>query len=371
MPTTSAKNEVANQESGSRLPLTDSFIIPSPSNHTVHDIWMNEDCAGGLVSVIIPTYNRVHFLTDALRSVFHQTYRPIELLVVDDGSSDDTFDVIESFAQEVCTDEKFEVCYFHQENQGAPTARNRGLIESSGEFIQFLDSDDILHPQKLEIQVRILQENPDLDHTWSDFHWAREENFEVFGAAARDEYEPASVARSIKREPQTPSEVWSGLYRRSACVQVGPWNETLERWQDVEYNFRLDTLSPHTAQIDAKLYKMRAHDTGRILDAKQSAAGINKGLHTLRVIERQLDQLDIEAIPDNFRLDGLYFHLLQLGLDTGGHEHLGALFEGVAAHSRSWYRRYAVRLLEAVYNIVGPKLTGFLLRTYSNLRGAK
>jgi glycosyltransferase involved in cell wall biosynthesis len=332
---------------------------------------MDETAEPGLVSVIIPTFNRAHFLRDALQSVFQQTYRPVQFLIVDDGSSDDTRHVVESFAQEVCSDEKFEACYFRQNNHGAPTARNRGLIESSGEFIQFLDSDDILHPQKLEIQVHILQDYPDLDHTWSDFHWARQENFEVFGGEDRDEYEPTSVARSIKYESQTPSEVWSGLYRRSTCVRVGPWNETLERWQDLEYNFRLDLLSPSTAKVGAKLYKMRAHDTGRILDAKHNSAGINKGLHTLRVIERQVDELDVEAIPNNFSLDGLYFHLLQLGLEAGGHEQLSTLFDGVVVHSTSKYRRHAVRLLEAVCNIVGPKFTGLVLRTYSNLRGAR
>lgn len=337
---------------------------------TIHDTWMESESEAGLVSVILPTYNRAHFLSDALQSVFQQTYRPVELLIVDDGSSDDTHDMVESFKRDMSSDGKLDVRYFRQENYGAPTARNRGLIESRGEFIQFMDSDDVLHPQKLAIQTLILEKNPELDHTWADFHWAHGTDFESYGLGHRTEYEPEDVEANIDFRTSTPGEVWSGLYRRAACHQVGPWNETLERWQDLEYNFRFECLSPTTARSNAKLYKMRSHDTGRILDAKRKADGIDKGLHTLRVIESEAEQLDSEVIPENFGLDGLYLHLLQLGLETGGHKRMDEIFDGVARHGKNSFRAYAVRFLEALHDTLGPRMAGFFLRSYSSLRGA-
>src|SRR5579863_8085008 len=103
--------------------------------------WMQEAYRRGVVSVIIPSFNRATLVTRALDSVFAQTYRPIELLVVDDGSTDESPKVIESWAIRHRGNE-FEVHLICQPNCGAPTARNRGLIDCTGEFIQFLDSDD-------------------------------------------------------------------------------------------------------------------------------------------------------------------------------------------------------------------------------------
>jgi hypothetical protein len=116
---------------------------------------------------------------------------------------------------------------------------------------------------------------------------------------------------------------------------------------------------------------MRSHDTGRILDAKRNADGIDKGLHTLRVIEREAEQLDSEAIPENFGLDGLYLNLLQLGLETGGYKRMEELFDGVARHGKNSFRAYAVRALEALHDTFGPGVAGFFLRSYSSLRRAE
>src|SRR5690606_31994309 len=98
----------------------------------------------GLVSVIIPTYNRSGLLLEALDSLARQTYRPIEAIVVDDGSSDDTPEAVNRWISGLVSGDGLRVRYHRQSNKGAPSARNRGLIESRGEFIQFLDSDDLL-----------------------------------------------------------------------------------------------------------------------------------------------------------------------------------------------------------------------------------
>ncbi len=109
---------------------------------------------GNLVSVVIPVYNRASLIVDALNSVLAQTYRPLEIIVVDDGSTDRTPDVVQHWIETVCTNKKAIMArLIRQEKKGGNAARNRGIKESMGEFVAFLDSDDIWLPRKLEKQI--------------------------------------------------------------------------------------------------------------------------------------------------------------------------------------------------------------------------
>src|SRR4029079_14626008 len=103
----------------------------------------------GLVSTVIPVHNRPHLLREAVASVLAQTYRPIEIIIVDDGSTDDTTSVADSLA----TERSGEIMVIHQGNTGPGLAREAGRQAARGEFIQYLDSDDILLPRKFELQV--------------------------------------------------------------------------------------------------------------------------------------------------------------------------------------------------------------------------
>lgn len=107
------------------------------------------------VSVIIPSYNRADMVLDAVRSVQAQTFSDWELIVVDDGSKDNTREVIGGLADE-------RIRYIYQENKGLPGARNTGIRHARGEWIAFLDSDDAYLPQKLAAQVAVMQARPEL-----------------------------------------------------------------------------------------------------------------------------------------------------------------------------------------------------------------
>ncbi|KAB1067022.1 glycosyltransferase family 2 protein [Tamlana haliotis] len=117
-----------------------------------------------LVSIIIPTYNAVDLLPETVESALQQTYKNIEIIVIDDGSTDTTKALFDEFQQKG-------VHSYTIKNQGASNARNIGLSKSKGEYIQFLDADDILHPNKIELQVEnMLLENADLSYTtWAHF----------------------------------------------------------------------------------------------------------------------------------------------------------------------------------------------------------
>src|SRR3990172_4396851 len=101
-----------------------------------------------VVSVIVPCYNHGHFLAEALESVLAQSWQLWECIVVDDGSTDDTRQVVEAFVQ---IDTRFQ--YLHQSNQGLSAARNAGIAVCKGSYIQFLDADDMLEEKKLEAQI--------------------------------------------------------------------------------------------------------------------------------------------------------------------------------------------------------------------------
>ena len=105
-----------------------------------------------LISVIIPTYNRAHLIKRSVESVLNQTYKNLELIIVDDGSTDNTKEIIDSINDK-------RIIYVKQQNQGACAARNNGIDLAKGKYIAFQDSDDIWHLNKLEIQIQKLKEN--------------------------------------------------------------------------------------------------------------------------------------------------------------------------------------------------------------------
>ena len=108
-----------------------------------------------LVSIIIPAFNAEKFIAATLNSLIDQTYTNWEAIVVNDGATDNTELVVQSF---VVKDKRFKM--ISQENRGCSSAKNYGLSVAKGEFIQYLDADDLLSPIKLESQVKVLSENP-------------------------------------------------------------------------------------------------------------------------------------------------------------------------------------------------------------------
>jgi glycosyltransferase involved in cell wall biosynthesis len=109
-----------------------------------------------LVSIIISVHNCARYLGESIGSALSQSYRPFEVIVVDDGSTDRSAEVAKSFEK---------VCYFYQENQGVSGGRNTGIAMSRGEFIAFLDADDIWEPDKLDVQLAYMKQHPNIGIT--------------------------------------------------------------------------------------------------------------------------------------------------------------------------------------------------------------
>jgi len=109
-----------------------------------------------IVSVIIPTYNYANFIGEAIGSVIAQTYKKLEIVIVDDGSTDNTREIVKHFIEKT---KIVSISYVYQDNKGPSAARNAGIRQSSGEYVAFLDADDIWLPNKLQLQMDIISKD--------------------------------------------------------------------------------------------------------------------------------------------------------------------------------------------------------------------
>lgn len=335
-----------------------------------HGKWMARDYAPGLVSVIVPTYNRSGMIKMALDSVWAQSYRPLELLVVDDGSTDETEPFVSRWINTHAGDPAFTARLLQQENSGAPSARNLGLINSRGEFIQFLDSDDVLHPLKIETHVAMLETPPDCDFAWSDHEIFDIEN-------EQPEYRQYDVATLVRNSTcfenvpilGTTGNAWTGLYRRKACFKTGPWNETLERWQDLEYNLRFTSLGPACRYTRAYLGSMGKHEAPRIQAMKHSREGIEAGFHTLKTMEADLEALEVPAgVHARHSIANFYLRLAILAMKTGTAEQVKQALQGMLRNRPEKGLLVKIRAIEILYRILGGRIAALTIRGYSKAR---
>ena len=333
---------------------------------TIHDTWIDSESEPELVSVIIPTYNRAHFLTDAVGSVFQQTYRPIEIIIVDDGSTDGTKEKVETLSNEIGKGQGLRLRYVRQENQGAPVARNRGLIESKGEFIQFLDSDDIIHPQKISLQANALSRHTGADTVWSArsrFTDASPPSMQKISRGVLD-----CLTIQTVRQPTDFSYPNGGLFRRKACYQTGPWEETLERYQDWEYAFRIAVLQLTTVRLDYPLYYTRDHDTGRIGDSRFGEEGVRCNLAALSAIDRVIESTPEERPELHEAAYRLYLGTLRRALKSGTDTQVRVSLQRAEKYAIQVPRQIRTKVIKLLHRFAGPKVARWALMTYSRTK---
>jgi glycosyltransferase involved in cell wall biosynthesis len=183
------------------------------------------------VSVVIPTYNRRDFVREAMASVLAQTFRDFELLVIDDGSNDDTAAVVQEFDG---------VRYVFQANRGVSAARNRGMALSNGDLLAFLDSDDLWQPRKLAHQVAFFTARPQARICQTEEVWLRH------GVRVNPHNKHRKVggdifARSLQLCLVSPSAV---MLRRELFEQVGGFDENLPACEDYDLWLRIAATEP-------------------------------------------------------------------------------------------------------------------------------
>jgi glycosyltransferase involved in cell wall biosynthesis len=305
-----------------------------------------------LVSVVCPAYNCERFIEPALDSVFAQSHRPIEVIVVDDGSTDSTAELVKGY---------HEVRYLNQTNRGPSAARNCGIRAARGEFVAFLDLDDLWIPEKLAKQVAALESCPEAGLSFSDmrlFDSAGQDRLTMFQKYrltaeyfGHDSVVDRAVAKLVTVNFIPTSSV---LARKSALTQVGGFDEQFRKSEDWDLWLRIALRRPILYTLELLALK-RVHDVNTSRDAE----GMN--VASLQVLEKlrrdhqsYLDQLDVDihrVLRDAYRNLG-YFYLRQI-----------LLVEARQALGRSLSHGFQSRaLLYFLSTFLGRGLVGSLVR---------
>lgn len=223
-----------------------------------------------LVSVIIPIHNRIALFESTIASVLSQSYLNLEIIIINDGSNVTETKLLSQIIevnQALFPDIDFKYCYIN--GRGAPTARNIGFTMSTGHFIQFLDSDDLLLPNKIESQLAILENDSSLDLAYSKAQFVDEnltKKEEFWGRALTGNYYDYFF---FSWQTMCP------LYRRSAIEKFGLWDESLKINQDWEFSIRYIVLGAKVHFVDEVQSFFVQHKQGNIGDSKMSLKKIN------------------------------------------------------------------------------------------------
>lgn len=198
------------------------------------------------LSIIIPTYNRAHYISTSVDSALAQTFKDREVIVVDDGSTDNTREVVSKYGDKVK--------YIYQDNMGPPGAMNTGVRNSTGEYYIIFGDDDALMPDMAEKQIKVLDDNPDVAFVCSGIHFV-DVNGEIYKTSKDGRYREKSF-KSLLFD----NFVWhlSTAVRRSMSEDVGHFDEELQTTHDHDLWIRL-SIKHRFEYTDLPLAKFRRH----------------------------------------------------------------------------------------------------------------
>lgn len=324
-----------------------------------------------LVTIVIPTYNRFAMLPQAVQSCIDQTWPSIEIVIIDDGSSDGTEVAVgELLATEWAT---YAVSFFRQDNSGASAARNAGISRARGKYIQFLDSDDILENTKIEKQVTELEKAG--SEKWACCACYGRMGELIITGQSHINRSGKRIGTFIDRDPrplirelcsrqihvlQTSAPVWRADFLRGRAG----WREDIGLGDDLEYYCRLLTEAEEVGFVGEELFFVREHDGPQLGSSGRQAASFASNLCARR------------SVYDAVRSAGLWDSEVQKAfLGTMRTMYAGALElgeEDVIRGLESWLseiasrpeKRYDLLAMIMLRRAVGGKL---LLRLYQLL----
>lgn len=203
------------------------------------------------ISVIIPCFNAARYIGEAIESVLTQTLSSHEIIVIDDGSTDDSAKVIAGFNQHVR--------YIHQENQGISAARNRGIAEVSGDFIAFLDADDLWPNDSLKTRWNCLSTSPEIDYAYG---WVEPflspdvspEAGRTLGAVV--EARPGRLAGSL-------------LLRRKVVAAVGNFDSKFQIGETMDWVARIDAAGFSSRDVGGIVLRRRVHGANTVIKERK------------------------------------------------------------------------------------------------------
>jgi glycosyltransferase involved in cell wall biosynthesis len=246
-----------------------------------------------LISVIIPVYNAEKTIQVTLESVLQQTFPDFELIIINDGSTDKTDSILRQY-----TDPRLSI--YTNSRQGAAVSRNQGFQHSSGEYIAFLDGDDLWTVDKLEAQLKALKEHPEatVAYSWTDYiDEAGNKLYSGSYLAVNGEIYSKLLVRNFLENGSNP------MIKRQAFIEVGGFDESLEGGQDWDLYLRLAAKYKFIAVPQVQIYY-------RVSIGSISSNLSRQEQQVLQVMERNFAEAtaDIQALK-NYSLTHLYKYL--------------------------------------------------------------
>jgi glycosyltransferase involved in cell wall biosynthesis len=259
-----------------------------------------------LVSVVIPTFNYRQFVTEAVDSALGQTYPNCEIIVVDDGSTDGSAEALTRY--------KDRIRYIYQKNQGLSAARNTGIVAARGRWIALLDSDDLWHPQKLEMQMRYLFRHPevgllgaqpalDISHGWPALNPQRCQS----GI-------PVTLEQLVIRSRFGPSSV---VIRKQCFERVGLFDPELRSCEDRDMWIRIAAHFP-VVKLPERLWWYRVHS------ASMHKAAARMEEYEFRVLAKTMARLGPARLHPRIRRKAIGFAYFAAAIryeEAGRHWH--------------------------------------------------
>lgn len=248
------------------------FLGDTPSRQNLHDVAPlapGVNSARPLVSVVIPVFNGEDFIGDAINNVLTQKYPALEIIVVDDGSTDATSEIVAKLPADIR--------YFRQENKGPASARNRGIRDASGEFLVFLDADDLWPENNLNILVDKMIEEPDA---------------QVITGYAQLMQKNAAGEYDLVGSPMESFSCYIGaaIYRKTVFSRVGLFDPSLQFGEDTDWYTRAEELKIEMKRLEEITLFVRRHGKNMTRDKSVVELGV------VKVRKKALDRMRARAL---------------------------------------------------------------------------
>lgn len=320
--------------------------------------------SGRKVSVILPTYNRAALLGTAIESVLGQSFRDWELIVVDDGSADETGKLVRRYR-----DSDGRVCYLRAEHRGVSAAMNAGIRTASGEFIARIDSDDRWLPDLLETEVAILEARPEIGVVYSRGQWMDEDLNPLSTVVGQTPHFPGDTLRSMLWGDATCNI--TVVVRRECFDRVGFFDESLATSEDWDMWLRV-AVHYEFVFVDRVLAHIRRHD-GNATGVQGPSLAAFLGARR-KVLDRFFGRGDLSARVAGMKgaaYRNLFIYEANIWFATGHRRRaLQAVVRAVRSGGNPAGTAARVAWFNLVHPILGRSAAGRdFLRWESNLRG--
>ncbi|MCS3904319.1 glycosyltransferase involved in cell wall biosynthesis [Methylohalomonas lacus] len=257
------------------------------------------------ISVIIPAYNRGRYIRQTVESVLNQTYTNMELIVIDDGSTDDSRDILEGYGDRITLLE-----HDGRQNRGQSASINLGLDRASGEYLAILDSDDYWEPNKIESQVEYLEQHPEIGLVYGNgtaVSGNGEFLYNIYPPTHLEENKPEKVLLNCYFSLPSNALMRMGLLRKA-----GYFDETLRAGQDHDMAVRIAEVA-RLAYIDEHLFHYRRHGESISKSNKGAVSRWNNGFV---ILEKARKRYPYPPAVIRKRKAVLYFRLFQCACEN-------------------------------------------------------